>query len=154
MNAMTAAHRTLPLNSVVRVTNLRSGASTLVRITDRGPFVEGRVIDLSLAAAKAIDVWRPGTAAVMLEVMDTPAPLASGGRWCVQIGAFREQQAADDLREHLSRRYETARVLDFSSPVGDWWVRVRVLNDDRLRAEEITRETHPDEGTAFLVRLD
>jgi len=154
MNAMTAAHRTLPLNSVVRVTNLSTGASTLVRITDRGPFVEGRVIDLSLAAAKAIDVWRPGTAAVLLEVMDTPVPLARGGRWCVQIGAFHEQQAADDLRERLSRRYETARVLDFPSPVGDWWVRVRVLNDDRLRAEEITRETHPEEGSAFLVRLD
>jgi len=154
MNTMTAAHRTLPLNSLVRVTNLLSGASTLVRITDRGPFVEGRVIDLSLAAAKSIDVWRPGTAAVQLEVMDTPAPLNSGGRWCVQIGGFHERQAAVDLREHLSRRFQTAKVLDFSSPVGDWWVRVRVLNDDRLRAEEITRDTHPDEGSVFLVRLD
>jgi len=154
MNAMTAAHRTLPLNSVVRVTNLRTGASALVRITDRGPFVEGRVIDLSLAAAKAIDVWRPGTAAVQLQVMDTPVPVESGGRWCVQIGAFHEQQTADELRERLSRRYETAKVLDFPSPVGDWWVRVRVLNDDRLRAEEITRETHPEEGSVFLVRLD
>jgi len=48
----------------------------------------------------------------------------------------------------------TAKVLDFPSPTGDWWVRVRVLNDDRLRAEEITRETHPEEGSAFLVRLD
>jgi len=154
MNAMTAAHRTLPLNSVVRVTNLRTGASALVRITDRGPFVEGRVIDLSLAAAKAIDVWRPGTAAVQLEVMDTPAPLESGGRWCVQIGAFHERRTAEDLRERLSRRFQTAKVLDFSSPVGDWWVRVRVLNDERARAEEITRATHPDEGSVFLVRLD
>jgi len=154
MNAMTAAHRTLPLNSVVRVTNLRSGASALVRITDRGPFVEGRVIDLSLAAAKAIDVWRPGTAAVQLEVMDTPASLESGGRWCVQIGAFHERRTAEDLRERLSRRFQTAKVLDFSSPIGDWWVRVRVLNDERARAEEITRATHPDEGSVFLVRLD
>ena len=154
MNAMTAAHRTLPLNSVVRVTNLRTGASTLVRITDRGPFVEGRVIDLSLAAAKAIDVWRPGTAAVQLEVMDTPAPLESGGRWCVQIGAFHERRTAEDLRERLSRRFQTAKVLDFSSPIGDWWVRVRVLNDERARAEEITRDTRTDEGAIFLVRLD
>ena len=151
---MTAAHRTLPLNSVVRVTNLRTGASTLVRITDRGPFVEGRVIDLSLAAAKAIDLWRPGTAAVQLEVMDTPAPLDSGGRWCVQIGAFHEQRTAEDLRERLSRRYQTAKVLDFSSPIGDWWVRVRVLDDDRARAEEVTRDTRTDEGAIFLVRLD
>jgi rare lipoprotein A len=154
MNAMTAAHRTLPLNSIVRVTNLRTGSSVLVRITDRGPFVEGRIIDLSLAAAKAIDVWRPGTAPVKLEVLETPAPLESGGRWCVQIGAFHQQIAAGELRERLSRRYLTAKVLDFSSPAGDWWVRVRVLNDERARAEEITRDTHPDEGSVFLVRLD
>lgn len=154
MNAMTAAHRTLPLNSLVRVTNLRSGDSTLVRITDRGPFVEGRVIDLSLAAAKAIDVWRPGTAPVQLEVMHAPVPLDSGGRWCVQIGAFHQQRAAEELRERLTRRYLTAKVLDFPSPVGDWWVRVRVLNDERARAEEVTRDTHTDEGSIFLVRLD
>jgi rare lipoprotein A len=154
MNAMTAAHRTLPLNSIVRVTNLRNGASTLVRITDRGPFVDGRVIDLSLAAAKAIDVWRPGTAPVKLEVMQTPVPLDAGGRWCVQIGAFREQSAAEELKERLARRYLTAKVLDFPSAVGDWWVRVRVLNDERERAEEVTRDTHTDEGSIFLVRLD
>lgn len=154
MNAMTAAHRTLPLNAVVRVTNLQTGSSTLVRITDRGPFVDGRVIDLSLAAAKAIDVWRPGTAPVKLEVLETPAALVSGGRWCVQIGAFQQQHTAQELRERLSRRYLTAKVLDFPSPAGDWWVRVRVLNDDRVRAEEVTRDTHPDEGSVFLVRLD
>jgi len=154
MNAMTAAHRTLPLNSLVRVTNLRTGAATVVRITDRGPFVEGRVIDLSLAAAKAIDVWRPGTAPVQLEVMQTPASLNTGGRWCVQIGGFQEKSTADDLRERLSHRYLTAKVIDFPSPAGDWWVRVRVLGDDRLRAEEITRDTLPEEGAAFLVRLD
>src|SRR5437764_10093367 len=57
MNAMTAAHRTLPLNSVVRVTNVKTGRSAVVRITDRGPFIGERIIDLSAAAAKAIDVW-------------------------------------------------------------------------------------------------
>ena len=59
-NAMTAAHRTLPLNSIVRVTNLTTGPSVMVRITDRGPFVEDRIVDLSLAAAKAVDVWQRG----------------------------------------------------------------------------------------------
>ena len=61
-NALTAAHRTLPMNSMVRVTNAATGHSVVVRITDRGPFIEDRIIDLSLAAAKAVDVWRPGTA--------------------------------------------------------------------------------------------
>ncbi|HYY70548.1 MAG TPA: septal ring lytic transglycosylase RlpA family protein [Terriglobales bacterium] len=154
MNAMTAAHRTLPLNSVVRVTNLRTGTSELVRITDRGPFVEGRVIDLSLAAAKAIDVWRRGTALVKVELLQTPAPLESGGRWCVQIGGFHEQRAAEEMGDRLSRRYQTAKVLDFLSPAGEWWVRVRVLGDERARAEEVVRNTRSEEGAVFLVRLD
>ena len=154
MNAMTAAHRTLPMNTLVRVTNLRTGASTLVRINDRGPFIDGRVIDLSFAAAKAIDVWRPGTAPVQLDVLQTPAPLDSGGRWCVQIGAFHQRGPAEELRERLARRYLTARVLDFPSPIGDWWVRVRVLGDERTRAEEVVRDTQTDEGSIFLVRLD
>jgi rare lipoprotein A len=59
MNAMTAAHRTLPLGSIVRVTNVKTGHAALVRITDRGPFVEGRILDVSYAAAKQLDIWQP-----------------------------------------------------------------------------------------------
>jgi len=154
MNAMTAAHRTLPLNSVVRVTNLKTNQTALVRITDRGPFVEGRVIDLSLAAAREVGVWRMGTAQVRLEVLEAPAPLAQGGRWCVQIGAFSEENEAEKLKARLARRYKTAKVLAFGSPVGDYWVRVRVLDDDKRRAEEVLRENKTPEGTMFLVRLD
>ena len=154
MHAMTAAHRTLPLNSVVRVTNVKTGRSAVVRITDRGPFVQGRILDLSEAAAKKTDVWGAGVAMVRLEVLSTPVPLTSGGRWAVQIGAFEKEHTADKLADHLSRKYETARVLCFSSPVGDWWVRVRVQDDDRKRAETVARETHTSEGEIFLVRLD
>ncbi len=154
MNAMTAAHRTLPLNSLVRVTNLATKQSALVRITDRGPFVEGRVIDLSLAAAKELGVWRTGTAKVRLEVLEAPAPLEQGGRWCVQIGSFAEEEEAQKLKSKLARRYKTAKVLEFGSPVGDYWVRVRVLGDDKGRAEEVLRENTTPEGTMFLVRLD
>ncbi len=57
MNAMTAAHRTLPLGSIVRVTNVKTGHAATVRITDRGPFIKGRIVDLSLAAAKKVDLW-------------------------------------------------------------------------------------------------
>ena len=70
MNQMTAAHRTLPFNSRVRVTNLSNGKSVVVRINDRGPFKEGRVIDLSLAAAKVLEIIQPGTASVRLEVLE------------------------------------------------------------------------------------
>lgn len=154
MNAMTAAHRTLPLGTIVRVTNLKTSSTALVRITDRGPFVEGRILDLSLAAAKRLDVWRAGLARVRIEVMQTPAPLDSGGRWAVQIGAFERREAAAQLVDHLSHRYHSARVQSFSSPVGDWWVRVRVPDDDRQRAAEIARDTRTAEGSIFLVRLD
>jgi rare lipoprotein A len=154
MHALTAAHRTLPLGSTVRVTNLKTGHFTVVRITDRGPFVEGRIVDLSLAAAKQADIWQTGVAKVRLEVLRTPVPFDHGGRWAVQIGSFPDEGDARTLANHLSRRYKTAKVLSFGSPVGDWWVRVRVLQDDRTRAEEVSRDTKTTEGKVFLVRLD
>jgi rare lipoprotein A len=154
MHAMTAAHRTLPLGSVVRVTNVKTGHSAIVRITDRGPFIHGRLLDLSEAAAKKVDIWSAGVAMVRMEVLHTPVPINSAGRWAVQIGAFEKEDAADKLADHLTRRYQTAKVHCFSSPVGDWWVRVRVKDDDRQRAEMVTRETHTPEGDIFLVRLD
>jgi rare lipoprotein A len=154
MNALTAAHRTLPLGSIVRVTNVSTQHSVVVRITDRGPFIPGRIVDLSLAAAKAVDVWRPGLARVKVELLQTPAPLNAGGRWAVQIGAFEDQESATELRDHLARRYHTARVHEFASPTGNWWLQVRVLQDDKQRAEEVARDTHTAEGAVFLVRLD
>lgn len=154
MHAMTAAHRTLPLGTLVRVTNEKTGHEANLRITDRGPFIEGRILDLSLAAAKAVDVWQPGTARVKLEVLQAPVPLNSGGKWAVQIGGFEEEKSAGKFRAYLQRRYQTAKVLSFPSPTGAWWVRVRVENDDREEAQQIARNEHAPEGAVFLVRLD
>jgi rare lipoprotein A len=154
MHAMTAAHRTLPLGSIVRVTNLTTGHTALVRITDRGPFIPGRVLDLSLAAARKLDVYQPGVAEVKVEVMQSPVPIESGGKWAVQIGGFPDEDAATKLADHLKRRYHTAKVLRIHSPAGDWWVRVRVLDDDRQRAKELAAETEATQGAVFLVRLD
>ncbi len=154
MHAMTAAHLTLPLGSIVRITNLKTNHSALVRITDRGPFVVGRIVDLSLAAAKALDVYLPGTAQVKLEVLEAPLPLDTGGRWAVQIGSFATQEAAAEFAAHLQQRYQTAKVIKFISPIGVWWVRVRVLDDNRQRAIALVNETETLEGSVFLVRLD
>jgi rare lipoprotein A len=154
MHAMTAAHLTLPLGSIARITNIRTGSAAVVRITDRGPFVEGRIVDLSLAAAKALDVYSPGTAQVRLEVLQAPVPLDTGGRWAVQIGSLTTEKAAAALAEHLQKRYKTASVRKFESPAGGWWVRVRVLDDDRQRASSLAHETETAEGAVFLVRLD
>jgi rare lipoprotein A len=154
MHAMTAAHRTLPLGSIVRVTNLKTGHAALVRITDRGPFIPGRILDLSLAAARKLDVYSPGTAEVRVDLMEASAPLGTGGKWAVQIGAFAREHEARQVAEHLTRRYRAAKVLCFASPAGDWWVRVRVQDDDHKRAQQVTAETATPEGAVFLVRLD
>ncbi|HSY93654.1 MAG TPA: septal ring lytic transglycosylase RlpA family protein [Candidatus Binatus sp.] len=154
MHAMTAAHRTYPLGSIVRVTNLKTGQHALVRITDRGPFIPGRVVDLSLAAAQKLDVWKPGVAEVKVELMESAATAGSSGKWAVQIGGFPHEPAATKLANHLKRRYQTAKVLCFNSPAGDWWIRVRVLDDDHDRAQKLAAETATPEGAVFLVRLD
>ena len=153
MNAMTAAHRTLPLNSVVRVTNVKTGKSAVVRITDRGPFIGERILDLSLAAAKAVDVWEPGTAWVRLELLGTPAPLDSGGKWAVQIGAFDTREAAMQMRQSVIDLYHPSDVREFTGPTGEW-VRIRVQNDDRELAKRLSQSVTTPEGGVFLVRLD
>lgn len=152
-NAMSAAHRTLPMGSLICVTNLQTGQSAVMRITDRGPFVPGRVIDLSVASAKVVGVWRPGTARVRIDVYAAPKSIDEGGRWCVQIGAFSKEKEALKLEEHLERKYHTANVIEFTGPTGHW-VRIRPLNDDKDRAVEIAKELKPEEGEAYLVRLD
>ncbi len=152
-DALTAAHRTLPMNSLIKVTNLSTGQSAILRVTDRGPFVPDRMLDLSLASAKAIGVWRPGLARVRVEVFAAPSPLDHGGRWCVQIGAFKNEKGAFQLRDQLTRKYRTANVIEFTGPTGHW-VRIRPADDDKGRAVEIARELQPSEGEAYLVRLD
>ncbi len=152
-DALTAAHRTLPMNSLIRVTNLSTGQSVILRITDRGPFVPDRMLDLSLASAKAIGVWRPGVARVRVEVFAAPSSLDRGGRWCVQIGAFKSERGSYELRDQLARKYSTAKVIEFTGPTGHW-VRIRPAGDDKARAVEIARGLQPSEGEAYLVRLD
>jgi rare lipoprotein A len=135
MHAMTAAHRTLPLGTIVRVTDIKTGSSAMVRITDRG-------------------IVQRGTAEVRVDVLKTPSAVVAGGRWAVQIGTIEREQAARELAARLSRRYRTANVLTFNSPVGDWWVRIRVKGDLKARAEEVLHDTSTSEGAIFLVRLD
>jgi rare lipoprotein A len=152
-NAMTAAHRTLPMGSLIVVTNEKTGQTATMRVTDRGPFVQGRLLDLSMASAKATGVYRAGLADVRIDVYQTPHPIDAGGRWCVQIGAFEHEHKAEKLRDELERQYDTAQVIDFEGPTG-FWVRIRPQGDNREQAESIARRLRPAEGDAYLVRLD
>lgn len=109
MNAMTAAHKTLPMNTMVKVTNIKNKRTTVVRINDRGPFVSGRVIDLSHAAANSIAMLGEGTAPVTLEVVGfygktdfgatTQVQTYQGGSFMVQIGAFRKITGAQTYKK-------------------------------------------------------
>jgi rare lipoprotein A len=154
-NAMTAAHRTLPMGTIVRVTNLDTGQSAVVKITDRGPFVHGRTLDLSLAAAKQTGVYRAGVARVKIEVFSQPPSAATAGKWCVQVGAFTNPDNAIKLKDDLSHRYTTAKVIEFPGPTGHW-VRVNTPQGDKSRATQIAESIRPKEpgAEAYLVRLD
>jgi rare lipoprotein A len=121
-NAMTAAHRTLPLGTTVRVTNIATGQQVMLRITDRGPFAPDRILDLSKGAADAIGGVRAGLIKVRVEAWPHPSADPSG-RWAVQTGAFRTEQEAIDLKGALLDRYKGARVSEFAGPTG-YWVRI------------------------------
>jgi rare lipoprotein A len=153
MHLFTAAHRTLPFNAVVRVTNLANGKQTEVRINDRGPFVANRVIDLSQSAAQAIDMIGPGTARVRLEIVSGSSE--QPGFFGVQVGAFQVQENAERLKAQLAARYSPVSIAVYDSPNGIFY-RVRV---GRLSTEDAARDLaeklHADEQfTTFVVRLD
>lgn len=97
MFQLTAAHRSLPIPTYARVTNLENSRTTIVRVNDRGPFHDDRIIDLSYAAAVKLGFEDRGTARVRVEVLEQ-AP-----RFVLQAGAFSELSAADRLKENLVR---------------------------------------------------
>jgi len=153
MHEFTAAHRTLPFNTVVRVTNLRNGKQTEVRINDRGPFVANRVIDLSLSAAQEIDIVGTGTAPVHLDIISGPNPQL--GFFGVQVGAFLVQENAERLKLQLATRYSPVSIATYDSPTGIFYrVRVgRVSSEDA--AQQLAGQLNTDEQlTTFVVRLD
>jgi len=152
MEQLTAAHRTLPFETWVRVQNLANSKTVDVRITDRGPFVDGRIIDLSRAAARQIEMIGPGTARVRIQVIAAPA--AVGGEFfAVQVGAFRERSNARRLQREMEREYGTTRVLERDGDPVLW----RVVVGDMLTAPEaaaLRERIRVQHRQAFVVRLD
>ena len=153
MNGMTAAHRTLPLNSIARVTNLKTGHSELLRITDRGPFVNDRIIDLSLAAAREVDSIDAGVVPVRVEVLGGVDPTV--GSFTVQVGAFRDRGNAERLRDRLSSSYSPIFIQQYDSPDGVFYrVRVgRISGEDA--AHQFGEQLRDRQGfTPLVTRLD
>jgi len=158
MHRLTAAHKELAFGTLVEVTNLDNGRRTVVEITDRGPFVRGRIIDLSLAAARQIEMVGPGTARVELRIVETPhggvverVRTAEAGAYgyTVQAGAFQQGERAERLRRQLARRY--ADVVVRST---DGWFRVHVGEyAERERAERVQQELTRRGFVALIVPL-
>jgi rare lipoprotein A len=154
MHKLTAAHRTLPFETIVRVTNLSNGKSTVVRITDRGPFVDNRIIDLSMAAAQEIDSVGAGVVPVRLQIL-SPGIDPTSGFFTVQVGAFRERENAERLRNRLNAEYSPIFIQSYDSPDGLFY-RVRVGKIPGQDAAQKFGQRLRDRGdfTPMVVRLD
>jgi rare lipoprotein A len=158
---ITAAHPSLPLGTRAMVTNLANGRSVEVRINDRGPFVDGRVLDLSYGAARLLDVVRPGTARVRIEVLGTATRVAAARptfvpppvndlprtHYLVQVAALTDASRADHLRGVLSQRFpdvrvdrlSTGRTRYYTVAMGPFPLRNAAL----ARGEAVTRLGYP-----------
>jgi rare lipoprotein A len=154
MNKLTAAHRTLPFETMVRVTNERNGKSTVVRITDRGPFVNNRIIDLSYAAAREIESIGPGVVPVRLEVLSTGIN-PEAGFFTIQVGSFRERANAERFRERLSASYSPTFVKRYDTTSGAFYrVHVGKVSGEEA-AKEFGERLRSREGvTPMVIRLD
>ena len=159
MEQLTAAHKTLPFHTWVEVTNLENGKRVDVRIIDRGPFVDGRIIDLSRAAAREVDLLRMGVAKVELRVIEAPKdpPLPGrnndplpAGEFTVQIGAFRDRERAEALRESLLKRWPAIRVVPTPSDPPLWrvWVGENLTLD---LARKLQEDAKPITGQSVIV---
>ena len=150
MYAMTAAHKTLPLGTYVRVRNLHNGKTIDVRINDRGPFVAGRIIDLSYTGAKQLEIVGPGTAPVEVIALGMAAGVSNGkqtyvkmdyekGTFTLQVGAFLEQANAERLKAKLDETFKNAHVVSYFDGRNTFY-RVRVGRCTTLtQAEEYER---------------
>jgi rare lipoprotein A len=154
METLVAAHRTLPFQTWVRVRNLANGKTVDVRIIDRGPFVGGRIIDLSHAAAQQIELIGPGVGEVEVAIISVPAnpePALFG----VQVGAFAERANADRAQQTMQAAYGAARVVERFGTTPLWRVlagRENSLEQAQALAQRIRGEQNVPE--AFVVRLD
>jgi rare lipoprotein A len=154
METLVAAHRTLPFNTWVRVTNLSNQETVDVRIIDRGPFVNGRIIDLSHAAARQIGLLGPGVGQVRIEVIRAPEGVAAGA-FAVQVGAFRVKENAERLCVQMEQRYGVARLVPRAGTPDLWRVLVgaeATMDAAAALAQRIQNETGENNG--FVVRLD
>lgn len=153
MEQLTAAHRTLPFNTWVRVQNLTNDLTVDVRITDRGPFVGDRIIDLSRAAARQISMIGPGIAQVRLTILQAPEVVPSRDGFGVQVGAFRDQGNAQRLQERMAQIYGSARTVQRADSPGVWRVVVGGCGTME-QAEQLAVRLRTEFAQCYVVRTE
>jgi len=150
MFAMTAAHKALLFNTHVKVTNLNNQKSVVVRINDRGPFVKGRIIDMSFAGAKALDMVGPGVVPVKLEILEHLSPKESSRKYVVQIASFVQIKNATFLKRKLQKKYDNVSITRYKAP-GCWYYRVRLNARSQSHAEKLLQKLHKDRIKAYIL---
>jgi len=164
MNAMTAAHKTLPLGVFIKVRNTENGQETVVRVNDRGPFVKGRILDLSYAAAIKLGVDVKGTAPVRIEALGYQIPGAENynapdnydtGSYTVQIGSFKEYSNAQRLSDSMKRMFGFSEIHE-TDVNGETFYRVYAGKYSSMRAAETAEKDFSEHGYpgSFTVALD
>ena len=153
MEKLTAAHRTLPFETWVRVHNLTNDKTVDVRIQDRGPFIDNRIIDLSKAAAREIDLIGPGIVRVKLTVISAPKlPENYREVFGVQVGAFRDKRNAERMKQKMEQ-YGPSRLTARGSDPVLWRVLVGE-REDVAGAESLAAELRSAGTQGFVVRID
>lgn len=154
-NAMTAAHKFLPINTRLRVTNMENGRYIVVRINDRGPYVDNRIIDMTHRGAKLLGFLKKGTARVRLDVVKFPASydpakgLKPYKQVVIQLAVFRDRNRAGDFKSQLSRRYNSIKFLVDKNSKGAYHV-VAGPYDSRAKAKQVARNFKSDGVNSFV----
>ncbi len=147
---MTAAHRTLPMGTRIRVTDLRTHRSVVVRINDRGPFWPGRILDLSMGAAEKIHL--DGLDPVNIKILSLPKPLPPG-RYTVQVGWFTSSRQLKHCRRLMAHSADY-RVIEFHSREGSWLRYDKRAYFDRGTAITVVNRLREKDFPAYVVRLN
>jgi rare lipoprotein A len=153
METLVAAHRVMPFNTWLKVTNLTNNKTVVVRVIDRGPFVDNRIIDLSKAAARQIDLIGPGIARVRLEVIAAPADIPADDFYAVQVGVFSVYENAERLRASFEQRFGSAKLVPMLGTSPRW--RVLVGKEPTFDgAQHLAAGLTAENRDVFVVRLD
>ena len=147
MYDLTAAHKLMPLGTVAKITNLENDQSVVVKINDRGPFIEGRIIDLSYSAAREIGMAEKGLSRVEIEVMKWGESLTD---FTVQVGSFELEENAQRLKEKLNRKYKDVHIKTYAL-IDKQYYRVRVGSTKDIRTAERLAEKLSEEGFSFFI---